>query len=113
MNYDIIMNMISTWGPGVVAIIGIIATAVQLLRKIKETYDLLKGDNYQKSLEESNKQLKAEIEDMIKANQLKMDALINQNMQLIRDNQDLKYLNRKIVSELKGVIYDDRHDSKL
>lgn len=82
---EIIVQYVSIWAPSLVAILGIVATIVGALKKVKDAVSTLKSDATIKSLGSEVHRLTQENEELLKCYKLLLD-----NITKIKDYTDHK-----------------------
>ena len=100
---EIIMQYASQWSPAVASVVGVIVMIITTIAEVKKLINEVRGDNVMTTVAKSNDKLRKDVKGDLDEVYRKMDALTNECSQLIKDNADLKQVNKALTKQLRKV----------
>lgn len=76
---DVILSYLCMWLPALCAVLGIVATVISCLSKVKHAVNELKSDNVIDTIEKENEEIHEEVA-----------AVLRENAELMKQNRELK-----------------------
>ena len=108
---EVIMQYAAQWSPAVTSIIGVIVMILTTVAEVKKLISEVRGDNVMTTVAKSNDKLRNDVKNDLDEVYKKMDALTTECSQLIKDNADLKAVNRQLTKQLRKVGTRDDHET--